>query len=135
MDEREFRVEISRMHFLCKVTVGVNMIYFSTSVSDSMLTDKIAWTVCKWDLLVLRMEPALYHLRLLVSLSAWLPDEASILQCFAQLDVHPFSPLGFVHLSTSLPIICYSFIALRLVASCQNVFHPAAKHFYLSLDF
>lgn len=44
MDEREFPVEISGTHFLCKVTVGVNMIYFSTSVSviDSMLTDKIA---------------------------------------------------------------------------------------------
>lgn len=71
----------------------------------------------------------------IVSLSVWLTDEATILHCSAQLDVHPLSSLGFVWLSTSLPIVCYSFIALGLVASCQHVVHPAAKQFYPSLDF
>lgn len=55
------------------------------------------------------------------------------------LEAHPFSPLGFValvvYLFTSLPIICYTFTALGLVASCQHVAHPAAKQLYLSMDF
>lgn len=108
----DLRVGISGKQFQCKVTAGVIMIYLSTSMSviDSVLAQKKShdqkkqyWAVCKWDLLVLRMAPAaaasiVYHLQLLVSLSAWRLDEASISQCFAQLDAHPLLLALFISL-------------------------------------
>lgn len=104
--------EISGMQFLWKATVEVNRIYLSILVSSTAtllhtkshvlmkkkLYTHIYWPVCKWDLLVLSTEPAadaslVYHLHFFVSPSAWLPDEASILHCFAQLEAHPFCSL------------------------------------------
>lgn len=126
MDEQDLRVEIGRKQFLYKVAVAVNMCYISTlmCVIDSVFAHKISckkyiyWTVCKWDLLVLSMEPA--AAASIVICSSWFHCQHGFLMQHASYSVLPSwmlilsSPLGFVHLSTSLPNSMLLFHSLEI---------------------